>query len=54
MIPLRKIDCRCAVGDVPAAECLEQMLVFACWLSARQLLHIYVEVGQSYKGCLGL
>ncbi len=53
MIPLGKMDCRCAVVDVPAAECLEQMLVFACWQSASQLLQNYV-VSQSFKGCLGL
>lgn len=54
MIPFGKVDGRCAVGDVPAAECLEQMLVLACWQSASQLLQKYVEVSESFRRCLGL
>ena len=54
IIPLGKVDSRCTVGDVLAAECLEQMLVVPFWLSASQLLQIYVGVSQTIKGCLGL
>ena len=50
MFLLGKVDCRCAVGDVLAAECLEQTLVVACWLSASQLLQLYVGIDQAIKG----